>query len=154
MENNPQWDRYVNAHEKANPYHLMKWQHVITKAYKHKIYALAAINENDSPDSTQNNQQPSNHNISGTLPLVHMNDFLFGNRLVSMPFVDHGGLLADTPLAEKMLIENALLLARKLKADRIELRHLEKINCLDDSFPPDPSENAKPFHSPFAKCQP
>lgn len=145
MENHLQWDSYVNAHEKANPYHLIKWQHVITKAYNHRIYALAAINGSVSPDSPQNGQRPSQYNISGILPLVHMNDFIFGNRLVSMPFVDHGGILADTPFAEKKLIEKAVLLAQKLKADRIELRHLEKINCLDDSFALDPSKNGKPF---------
>ncbi len=150
LENNPQWDSYVSAHQKANPYHLMKWQHVITEAYRHKTYALAAINENDSPDSTKNDQKPAKNNISGILPLVHMNDFLFGNRLVSMPFFDHGGLLAETPLAEKKLIEKAILLARKLKADHIELSHLEKISCLHDSFAPDPSENGKPVHPPWS----
>jgi serine/alanine adding enzyme len=147
MKNHSQWDSYVDAHEKANPYHLMKWQHVIKSAYRHKTYALAAINENDSPDSPKKEQKSEKNNISGILPLVHMNDFLFGNRLVSMPFVDHGGLLADTPFSEKKLIEKAVLLARELKADHIELRHLDKINCLDESFPPDPSENGKPFHS-------
>jgi serine/alanine adding enzyme len=146
MKNHYQWGNYVNGHEKANPYHLMKWHHVITESYRHKTFALAAINENGSPDSSRNDQPTTENNISGILPLVHMNDFLFGNRLVSMPFFDHGGVLADTRFAEKKLIEKALLIAQQLKVDRIELRQLDKISCLHDSFSPDPSENRKPFH--------
>jgi hypothetical protein len=43
MENHSLWDSYVHGHEKANPYHLRKWQQVITEAYGYKTYAPAKV---------------------------------------------------------------------------------------------------------------
>lgn len=114
------WNRYVEKHKNATPYHLFQWMQIIASAYGHKIYPLAAIERyNDSKT-----------NIVGILPLVHMKDFFGGNRLVSMPFFDHGGIIADSPDIEMELIKSAILLAQKLKARRIELRHLEKLTSV------------------------
>jgi serine/alanine adding enzyme len=130
MENHSLWDSYVNGQEKANPYHLWKWQQVITEAYGHKTYTLAALGKPDSHGNDENNRDPISSKISGILPLVHLKDIFFGNRLVSMPYFDHGGILGDDPEAETKLIEAAIQLGRKLKVERIELRHLYNISSL------------------------
>jgi len=53
---------------------------------------------------------------------------LFGNSLVSMPFLNYGGLLADDEKTEMLLLEEARRLGRELKAKNIELRQIQPIS--------------------------
>ena len=126
MQDDAAWDNYVARHEMSNAYHLFHWQKVISNTYGHKTYALAAV-------SPENNKTEGKFNptIKGILPLVHMKTSLFDNRLISMPFYDHGGVIADNPEYELELIKEATALGKRLKAQRIELRHLNRISFLD-----------------------
>ena len=80
------------------------------------------------------NHQPSTINpsnpIVGILPLVHLKHFIFGNNLISIPYFDMGGILADDAETEKALISEAINFGHKLKADNIELRHTESLPWL------------------------
>jgi FemAB-related protein (PEP-CTERM system-associated) len=58
---------------------------VIRDTYGHKSYNLLA----------EDREKREAHGIRGVLPLVHIKSLLFGNTLVSMPFLNYGGLLAD-----------------------------------------------------------
>ena len=49
------------------------------------------------------------------LPLFHMKSLLFGNTLVSMPFLDGGGPLADTDDAERSLLGEAVSVAAPVR---------------------------------------
>jgi FemAB-related protein (PEP-CTERM system-associated) len=102
------WDNYVRRHPASNIYHLAGWKRVIENAYGHQAYYLAAYAENK---------------IVGILPMIHLNHLLFGNSLISIPYFDMGGILADNEQVEKELINQTVKLAKKLKADNIELRH-------------------------------
>ena len=62
--------------------------------------------------------------IAGVLPLVHLKSFLFGNQLVSIPFFDMGGVIADDADAEQALITEAIRLGKRLTIDCLELRQL------------------------------
>ena len=104
------WNSYVLGHPDGTYCHLAGWKEVIEKAYGHKTYYLIAIKENQ--DSI----------ISGILPLVHLKHFLFGNHLVSIPFFDLGGLLADDQETERALLSEAIKLGCQLGVDKIELR--------------------------------
>jgi FemAB-related protein (PEP-CTERM system-associated) len=69
------------------------------------------------------------------LPLVHLKHLVFGSELVSLPFLDGGGVLASGGEAEKILLSEAVRLAWKVGAGRIELRHerpLESCNDIGD----------------------
>jgi len=118
------WDRYVSSHPRGTLYHQFKWKTVIEKTYGHGTFYLAAYHEN------------SQNNLKGVLPLVHLNHFVFGNALISIPFFDMAGLLADDEHTSSKLIKKALGLAYTLKVDHIELRHncpsafLEKVSTL------------------------
>ena len=118
------WDRYVHAHHQATLYHLYGWKNVIEKTYAHKTYYLIA------------QQQPNNptNPVIGILPLVHIKHFLFGNSLISIPFFDLGGILADNDEVEKALLSEAIKLAQKLKAKNIELRSIP--NCTQTDHAP------------------
>ncbi|HDN84296.1 MAG TPA: peptidoglycan bridge formation glycyltransferase FemA/FemB family protein, partial [Candidatus Aerophobetes bacterium] len=123
------WDNYVKNHPNGTLYHLSGWKNVIEETYGHKSYYLMALANSNNPSN------PTNHNnrIVGILPLIHMKHFLFGNKLVSMPFFDMGGILADDEETEKALLTEAIQLGQKLKVKNIELRHTQPLTWLADS---------------------
>jgi FemAB-related protein (PEP-CTERM system-associated) len=98
---------------------LSGWENVIGKTYGHKIYYLMAI-EDDPQD------------VVGILPLVHIKHLLFGNTLISLPFLDYGGILADDEKTERALLAEAIKLGRKSKASCIELRHIKPLPFIND----------------------
>ena len=114
------WDAYVLNHPGSTHCHLSVWKDIIEGTYGHKSYYLLA---------------ESNAKITGILPLVHMKSLLFGNRLVSMPFMSYGGVLADSPAIADLLLQQAIKTCSDLKASRIELRHLHPTDGL---FPDNP----------------
>ena len=140
----PTWDAYVHAHPHATLYHLSGWQKVIEKTYGHKTYYLIANKKDQQPvihksqqsvgDSSNpiNTMSPKNP-IVGILPLVLIKHFLFCNSLISIPFFDLGGILADSDDAEKALLYETMKLGQKLKVNNIELRHLNPLSGLADS---------------------
>ena len=65
--------------------------------------------------------------IVGILPLVHIKHFLFGNSLISIPFCDLGGVLADNEAIKKGLLFEAVELGKRLAASNIEIRNLKTI---------------------------
>jgi serine/alanine adding enzyme len=105
------WDEYVIRHPRATGYHLMAWRQVIQKVFGHRTFYLRA--EDDEG------------NIRGVLPLVFLSSALFGRFLVSLPFVNYGGLLTDGYSFQVALLDKAIELAKNLGADHIELRHEE-----------------------------
>lgn len=107
------WDEYVNRHPRATLCHLYGWSRVIRDTYGHTSYNLLA-------EDRENND---GQGILGVLPLVHIKSLLFGNTLVSMPFLNYGGLLADDEETEKLLYGEARKLGLQLGVSNIELRH-------------------------------
>jgi FemAB-related protein (PEP-CTERM system-associated) len=64
--------------------------------------------------------------IVGILPLVHFKSRLFSRCLVSMPFLNYGGVVADTPAAEGALLAAAIDRAQAADAVYLELRHISR----------------------------
>jgi len=65
--------------------------------------------------------------VRGVLPLTHVRSRLFGNRMVSQAFSDHGGVLAEDPGARSMLYERAVELACEEGCESIEFRNTEPL---------------------------
>jgi FemAB-related protein (PEP-CTERM system-associated) len=59
----------------------------------------------------------------GILPLVHVRGPLFGSFLVSLPYLNSAGVLAEDECAAKALIDRAVELTDELDARYLELRH-------------------------------
>jgi len=91
---------------------------VIRDTYGHPFYGLIA----------ENPEMGAGKGIRGVLPLVHVKSLLFGSTIVSMPFLNYGGLLANDEHTEKRLLEEAVKLGRDLQAKNIELRHSHPIS--------------------------
>jgi len=111
LPNEAEWDAYVEAHPSATGYHLFAWRRVIERVFGHKTIYLAARDEQGK--------------IRGVFSLVFLSSRLFGRFLVSLPFVNYGGLLVDDSLFREGLLEHAVEEAKKIGAEHIELRHQE-----------------------------
>lgn len=105
------WDNYVNASDVASFFHLSGWQRVMQQAFSHKTYYYFA--EQDGQ-------------ITGILPLVHINSLLFGNALISNAFCVYGGIVASNDQAFAALQNQAQQLARELGVDYLEMRNRQQ----------------------------
>ena len=103
------WNTYIEAHPAATPYHRYEWLITIARSFGHRAFPLAAC---------------VNGHIVGVLPLVLMASRLFGRFLVSLPFVNYGGVLGDTEEVEKTLWESARDIAIQERAAYVEARHV------------------------------
>jgi FemAB-related protein (PEP-CTERM system-associated) len=103
------WDHYVSARPEASHYHQFAWRDVIHGTYGHGTYYLMAT-------------RGERGTILGILPLVHLKSRIFGSGLVSLPFADSAGILAESSDVAERLLAAAVALARRVGADCIDLR--------------------------------
>lgn len=105
------WDTYVLNSPLSSGYHLADWRRVIEESFGHRTYYFA-VKEDDGT-------------VQAVVPLVLLASRGFGRFLVSLPFVNYGGLLAGSPNVRSLLEAFAIEQAEALNADHIELRHQE-----------------------------
>ncbi|HMH54463.1 MAG TPA: FemAB family XrtA/PEP-CTERM system-associated protein [Candidatus Acidoferrum sp.] len=114
------WDRFVEVHPGATIGHVSAWGRVIHDAYGHESIALAAVDEGE---------------VVGVLPLVFVRSRLFGDHLVSMPFLDYGGILVDPETSRSdvsgALFEAALGAARARGARSLGLRQFDPLELAE-----------------------
>jgi FemAB-related protein (PEP-CTERM system-associated) len=110
------WDQYVQNHPTASGYQLTGWRWIVEKSFGHRTVYLMARDQQD--------------HVRGVLPLVFLSSRLFGRCLVSMPFVNYGGVLTDSFEAQGALLNAAVDRAKAYRAGHIELRH-ERLLSLD-----------------------
>lgn len=113
------WDAFLATRADANFYQTYGWRLINRGHFGHQTHYLVARARDDG-------------RLSGVLPLVMIRSRLFGNTLSSMPFVNFGGAVAETPDVGRGLLERAVALTRELGADFAELRLLQP---LDESLP-------------------
>ena len=102
-----EWDRYVRHSVNGTFCHLSGWREIITDVLGHECrYFLA---RDDSGE------------CQGVLPLARVRSRLFGDYLLSMPFLNYGGPIG-TPEAEQQLSRHARELAHELGVKLLELR--------------------------------
>lgn len=100
-------DQYVLQHPRGLAYHLSAWEQAVEAAYGFKCYRLTAFNGN---------------RISGVLPLVRIRLPMMPGTLVSLPYCDAAGPLADTPQIEHQLISDAQHFARTMGIKSLSIR--------------------------------
>jgi FemAB-related protein (PEP-CTERM system-associated) len=84
------------------------WLSVLARSLRHTPYCLEAV-EGDR--------------ICGFLALAQVRSLLFGHFLVSLPYLNYGGPIADDEETAKRLIDRAVQLADSLGVRYLELRH-------------------------------
>jgi FemAB-related protein (PEP-CTERM system-associated) len=88
------WDRYVGEHQGATTYHLTAWRHVIANVFGHPtLYYMATDEQGD---------------VRGILPLVYLKSRVFGTFLVSLPYFNYGGVIAESGEVRDALLAEAV----------------------------------------------
>ena len=105
-------DAYVARCSTVAPYHRQSWLQVIGEAFGHETKFLTAEYCGE---------------IVGVLPLVFFRSRLFGRFAVSVPFVNYGGVLANTPAAEQALLDQAIAETKQMGGTHLELRHARQV---------------------------
>ncbi len=106
------WDSYVAGHPSASCYHQWCWRGLFEGVFRHETIYLAA---------------KRGEHIAGVLPLVSFRSLMFGRFLVSLPFVNYGGVLADDEAAAWALVNAARNEAMCRGAASVELRHTRRM---------------------------
>lgn len=100
------WDALLTGPD-ATFCHRFGWKTVFEDALGHETFWLVARDEADE--------------AHGILPLARVKSRLFGDYLVSMPFLSYGGAIG-TPGAQRALVHEAQRTAQRLGVDLLELR--------------------------------
>lgn len=104
--NPEEWDGYVESHPDGGVYLSSRWKTAVEKGYEHQTFYLSARKNNVT---------------KGVLPLVFIKVPLLKGTLVSLPFCDYGGLLADDEEVANLLLKKAVSISAELKAG-LEIR--------------------------------
>lgn len=103
-----EWDAYVRATPGGSPFHLLAWRRAVEATFGHRPHYLMALRGGG---------------LEGVLPLFEVRGLLGGRALVSVPYGVYGGLCASGPAAREALLEAARVLAGRVGARYVELRH-------------------------------
>ena len=103
------WDAFVMGCSDATHFHRAGWQEIVESVLRHRTHFLYAEEAG---------------RIVGVLPLAHVDSWLFGSALVSLPHAVYGGVAADSPQAANALEDEAQALARRLGVAHLELRNV------------------------------
>jgi len=101
------WDSFAAAVPGSTFCHLSGWRAVMEDVLGHECFYAIACDDAGA--------------WRGVLPLVRVRSALFGDYLVSLPFLNSGGPVG-TPDAVATLVEHAATLARHFRVDLLELR--------------------------------
>ena len=101
------YNRYVARHPAATPYHRSAWLEASERAYGHTAWLVSAH---------------YNETLCGVLPLVEVKPPIGTSSLVTLPFCDLGGVLADNEDIRERLIAEALTLVRTNRIKTLEIR--------------------------------
>jgi FemAB-related protein (PEP-CTERM system-associated) len=123
------WDSYVCSHTDGCVYHLSAFKSSIEKMYGHKNYYFALVDNNKK--------------ICGVLPIFFVKSVLLGDSLVSIPFCDYGGILADSSISFETLYKHAIKISEQINCKQLELRQTSEIPFLqsDKTCIPKTSKN-------------
>ena len=106
------WDAFVAAHPHGTFLHRAAWSGLLEQGFRHPSHYLIA--EQDGA-------------VVGILPLARVKTLLFGDSLISSPFLVYGGPLAASAEAFLALEQAARALMRTLGAPVMEWRFRDPI---------------------------
>jgi len=102
------WRAYLNDHATRRPLSLEPgWLQVLERAMRYPVYALEAR---------------EGEQTRGLLLLAFAHSRLFGRFLVSLPYLNYGGVFADDDAIAGQLVDRAVSLADELDVRYLELR--------------------------------
>jgi FemAB-related protein (PEP-CTERM system-associated) len=109
----PRLTAFVLRGERCPPCRVPIWLSILREALGHTPYCLEATEAGVT---------------RGLLPLCLVESLLFGRFLVSLPYVNTAGVVADSNDTALSLIDRAVRLADELRVRYLELRHEQLID--------------------------
>lgn len=103
-----EWNSFLSGQRSAHHSYSWEWREIISRTFGHEPYYLLARREGKK--------------ICGLLPLFFVKSILFGKALISVPYLNAGGILSDDPQASTSLLNEANRLGSTLQVKYIELR--------------------------------
>lgn len=102
------WRSFLEARGYQGFYQRAEWLRVLKNGLEHQPVCLQAT---------------AGGRLTGVLPLAFVNTPLFGRFLVSLPYLNSSGIVADSPEAASALVDRAIDFAEQLDVRYLELRH-------------------------------
>lgn len=93
------------------------WSQIIQDSFHHQPYYLIAETAEGAAVAT----------TVGVLPLVLVKSMLFGRALISVPYLNGCGIVADSTSVRDVLADHAIGLSQELGVRYLELRHREAV---------------------------
>lgn len=109
ISNENAWDAFVDKCPNATFFHRSGWQNIINDIFRHRTYYLYAEVDNF---------------IVAVLPLAHVNSFLFGKSLASLPFAVYAGVAFENVDAAILLEDEAYRISKEIGVDYLEFRNI------------------------------
>jgi FemAB-related protein (PEP-CTERM system-associated) len=101
------WDDYVASHPNGTFFHRTGWRSVIEEVFGHRTHYVCAKRGDQ---------------ITGVLPLVHLNSWIFGSSLISTAFCVRGGPLTMDAESLVLLRQYAISTMDRVGAACLEFR--------------------------------
>jgi len=111
------WDDYARSAGAEGHFHAYPWRNVIWRTLQHRPHYLIARRDGA---------------VTGILPLFDVNSRLFGRSLISVPFLNGGGILADDDTTVAALLRQTRDLVQKDGYRYAEFRHRTKAPAFDE----------------------
>ncbi len=106
------WNSWLNERQGNSLFHRIEWDDVFA-VYRLPVVRLCVL---------------QNGRIVGGLPLVWQKSRLFGNQLVSLPWFDAAGILAEDKDAARALIDAARSWAESRQIDTLQIRQADEFD--------------------------
>jgi FemAB-related protein (PEP-CTERM system-associated) len=107
-----EWDALLSGFQGTSFCHLGGWRRIMTDVLGHAAHYRVALDGEGT--------------VRGLLPMVRVKSRLFGDYLLSMPFLSYGGPVG-TPGAREALASDAASAAESMGVDLMELRARESL---------------------------
>ncbi|MDH5230212.1 MAG: FemAB family PEP-CTERM system-associated protein [Gammaproteobacteria bacterium] len=102
------WNTYVENNPSCSIYHRSEWRDIIKSSFGHESFYFYASDTHDK--------------IRGVLPVTRLKSKLFGDFMVSIPYFNYGGAIADSAAIEQKLIQTVNDFAADMGVSHVEYR--------------------------------
>lgn len=113
--NRNKWTEYVNSIPNPIFYYDYRWKQVLEESFKLKCFYLMAVDR---------------ERVNGVFPLVFIKSRIMATALISIPFFNYGGILANDEEIASFLFNKAIDILKKIRAKYIEIRSLNKLGLV------------------------
>ena len=108
------WQDYVTNSPHSTFYHQYQWRSALEAAYNLRTWYLMATEDGRT---------------CGILPLAEVSSLQGRRSMISLPFANYGGVVADSPEAETALLNAAATILKQRGMKYLELKHVR--HCED-----------------------